>query len=56
MIISLLLLLLAGEKRNNMEALSGLLDFFKPQQTEGLISVSPKNVDQVFNLLSSDMI
>jgi len=36
--ISLLLLLLAGEKRNNMEILSGLLDFSKPQQTEGLIA------------------
>ena len=34
--ISLLLLLLAGEKRNNM--LAGLLEFFKPQQTEGLIA------------------
>jgi len=29
---------LAGEKRNNMEILSGLLDFSKPQQTEGLIA------------------
>ena len=37
-IISLLLLLLAGEKRNNMETLSGLLDISKPQQTEGLIA------------------
>ena len=34
--ISLLLLLLAGEKRNNM--LAGLLEFFKPQQTEWLIA------------------
>ena len=37
-IISLLLLLLAGEKRNNMETLSGLLNISKPQQTEGLIA------------------
>jgi len=58
--ISLLLLLLAGEKRNNMlEGLLALLPSNKAQavneiKSEGLIAVSPKNVDQVFNLLSSD--
>ena len=60
MMISLLLLLLAGEKRNNMlEGLLALLPSNKAQavneiKSEGLIAVSPKNVDQVFNLLSSD--
>lgn len=60
MMISLLLLLLAGEKRNNMlEGLLALLPGNKAQavddiRSEGLIAVSPKNVDQVFNLLSSD--
>lgn len=60
MMISLLLLLLAGEKRNNMfEGLLALLPGNKAEavddiRSEGLIAVSPKNVDQVFNLLSSD--
>lgn len=60
MMISLLLLLLAGEKRNNMlEGLLALLPSNKAQavdeiRSEGLIAVSPKKVDQVFNLLSSD--
>lgn len=60
MMISLLLLLLAGEKRNNMlEGLLALLPSNKAQavdeiRSEGLIAVSPKKVDQVFNLLNSD--
>ena len=60
MMISLLLLLLAGEKRNNMlEGLLALLPSNKAQavddiRSEGLIAVSPKKVDQVFNYLSSD--
>ena len=60
MMISLLLLLLAGEKRNNMlEGLLALLPSNKAQavdeiKSEGLIAVSPKKVDQVFNLLNSD--
>lgn len=58
--ISLLLLLLAGEKRNNMlEGLLALLPSNKAQavdeiKSEGLIAISPKKVDQVFNLLNSD--
>jgi hypothetical protein len=58
--ISLLLLLLAGEKRNNMlEGLLALLPSNKAQavdeiRSEGLLAVSPKKVDQVFNLLNSD--
>ncbi len=47
--ISLLLLLLAGEKRNNMEILSGLLELFKPQQTEGLISGKTFSPDPFIN-------
>jgi hypothetical protein len=60
MMISLLLLLLAGEKRNNMlEGLLALLPSNKAQavdeiKSEGLIAISPKKVDQVFNLLNSD--
>ena len=60
MMISLLLLLLAGEKRNNMlEGLLALLPSNKAQavdeiRSEGLLAVSPKKVDQVFNLLNSD--
>ena len=60
MMISLLLLLLAGEKTNNMlEGLLALLPSNKAQavddiRSEGLIAVSPKKVDQVFNYLSSD--
>jgi hypothetical protein len=60
MTISLLLLLLAGEKRNNMlEGLLALLPSNKAQavdeiKSEGLIAISPKKVDQVFNLLNSD--
>jgi len=62
--ISLLLLLLAGEKRNNMlgNMFGGLLSLLpnnKAQavddiRSEGLIAVSPKKVDQVFNLLNSN--
>jgi hypothetical protein len=51
---------LAGEKRNNMlEGLLALLPSNKAQavdeiRSEGLLAVSPKKVDQVFNLLNSD--